>query len=44
MKKWFIDKFDFLWEGDRENLLIMWFSILLAILTIIQLIITIFYI
>jgi hypothetical protein len=40
MKK-FLEKIDFLYKGDRDMLILMWASIFLAILTILDLVITI---
>jgi hypothetical protein len=38
-----IEEIDFLWKGDPETLTIMWLAILLAIVSLIQLGITIKY-
>ena len=37
----FLEKIDFLYKGDRDVLLVMWISIFLAILTVLDLVITI---
>lgn len=43
MIKKIIDKIDFLWVGDSDTLLIMWSSILLAIGTLAELAVNVYF-
>lgn len=37
----FISKIDFLWKGDKDSLMSMWFTIILCLAAILELILTI---